>query len=91
MARRAKQYLANGHENDGVLLEKFDMLLFEAGERFKISEWEQCIAFIKSIQDQGLANTNDRKAICLLYLGRCYRRLENQLPLASTYLEVIID
>lgn len=88
MARKAKQYLSNGHENDGVLLDKYDMILFEAGERFKISEWEQCISFIKTILDQDLANNNDRKAVCLLYLGRCYRRLGNQLELASTYLEV---
>jgi hypothetical protein len=88
MARRAKQYLANSHENDGVLLDKYEMLLFEAGERFKISEWDQCISLIKNIQDSGLANTNDRKACCLLFLGRCYRRQENQLQLATTNLKV---
>jgi hypothetical protein len=37
---------------------RFDMLFFEAQERFKISQWDQCIAIIKFIQENGLFTTN---------------------------------
>lgn len=84
MARKAKQYLTRDVDQ---LLDKFDMLFFEAVERFKISEWDQCIEFLKQIQETGLlTNSKERKACCDLFLGRCYRR-KNDLNFALPYLE----
>jgi len=82
MARKAKQYLS--HEDK--LLDKYDMLFFEAQERFKISEWDQSIQLVKEIQENGLMNTKDRRASCELTLGRCYRR-KNELKLAIAHLQ----